>query len=185
MAHSTVRIRIPPIAEEVDVHLRHAHLLGHFHKRLEMVDMAVHAPITDQSQQMQPPIPVLRSLEAFDQVLHFVHLALLDRLIDPHNILPHHSACTDVQVSDFRVTHQTFREADCERRGLEFGVALGEFGAVFRELVHPWCFGVEDGVAFRWRVVGGDAPAVYAYQRALVLDFYHDGRDAFDNGRGD
>jgi hypothetical protein len=50
---------------------------------------------------MQPSVCVFGSIEAREDGLVFVELALLDRNVDPDDILPHNAPCTNIQMSVF------------------------------------------------------------------------------------
>ena len=52
---------------------------------------------------MKTTIRPLRILEAFKDSFVFVELALLDRYIDTHNILPDDAPGTDVQMAEREV----------------------------------------------------------------------------------
>lgn len=74
---------------------------------------------------MQSPVPVNGPLEGVRQCLDFPELVLLECLVDAHDVLPDNSSGANVQVADFRITHQTLWEADGEGRSFKLGVALG------------------------------------------------------------
>jgi hypothetical protein len=147
VAGSRLGVSVATITEEVDVDLGHANLLGHLEKSEKVVDVRVHTTVRHETQQMKTTVALLCVGEALDNVVDLVELALLDRLVDAHDILPHDSAGTNVQVTDLTVAHQTLGKTDGERRGLELSVALGDLAAIFGELVHPGSVGVEDGIA--------------------------------------
>ena len=52
-----------------------------------------------QTDEMQPPVPILRSLAAGHDVFGLVELPLLDGDIDPDDVLPDYAARTDIQMS--------------------------------------------------------------------------------------
>ena len=49
---STLRIRIPPIPKEMNVNLRHTHLLRDLQQAEQMQYMTMHTAVTDQAQEM-------------------------------------------------------------------------------------------------------------------------------------
>jgi len=120
-----------------------------------------------QAKQVQSTVALLCALEGLLNVLDFVHLTLIDSHVYPDDlvsvslnvglnsgseqgttdILPNHSPCTDVQMSDFAVAHETLRQADSITGSLQFSVALRSAGALFGELVHYRCVRCEDGVS--------------------------------------
>jgi hypothetical protein len=52
-----------------------------------------------ETEKVQPSVCVFGPLEAREDDLVFVELALLDRNVDPDNILPHNAPGTNVQMS--------------------------------------------------------------------------------------
>lgn len=77
-----------------------------------MLDVAMHTTIADQTQQMQSAVPVLGSIETLLDRLDLVQLSFLDRLINPHHILPDHATGADIQMPDLGVAHETFWKSD-------------------------------------------------------------------------
>lgn len=73
------------------------------------------------------------------------------------------ASCTDVQVSDFRVTHKSIRQTNTQTVCSNFSVWVGLF-----EFVHDGCIGVANGIAL-WVLVGRDTPAVNANETHLFL----------------
>jgi len=119
----------------------------------------------DETAQVQAPIPVLDSFESLVDNLIFDKLALLDRLVDADHVLPHDPPRTNVEMADFRVAHEAFRETDGERRGLE----LCETSLALGELIHHRGVGSSNGVAILGRILRWDTPAVnhdYKSERA-------------------
>ncbi|KAG9527173.1 phosphoglycerate mutase 2, partial [Aureobasidium melanogenum] len=173
MAGARLGVGVTAVAEEVDVDLGHADLLGDLEQSEEVVDVRVDTAIRDETEQVQAAVALLCAGEALDDVVDLVEFALLDGLVDADNVLPDDSAGADVQVADLRVAHEALGETDGERRGLELGVALGDLAALLGELVHPGSVGVEDGVALVGRVLASDAPSVNADEDCLLCDLCH------------
>lgn len=115
-----------------------------------------HTTVRDETAQVQSAVAVFGSLQCLLDNRSLAELAILDGLVDAHNVLPHHTASADVQVADFRVAHQTLRQTDSEGGGLELSVTGGALG----ELVHDRGLCVGDGVSILGRVGGGDSPTV-------------------------
>ena len=68
----------------------------------------------DETAKVQSTGTVLGGLQSLLDDLVLRKLALLDGLVDPHDILPHHTSSTNVQVSDFRVAHEALGQAHGE-----------------------------------------------------------------------
>ena len=89
-----------------------------------------------ETEKVQPSVCVFGPLEAREDGLVFVKLALLNRNVDPDDILPHDAPCTDIQMSvfpcqsaepsgqndggqrredrpDFRISHEPIGKSDC------------------------------------------------------------------------
>lgn len=173
MAGSRLGVGVAAVTEEVDVDLGHANLLGHLEQAEQVVDVRVDTAVRDQTEQMQAAVALLCAGEALDDVVDLVELALLDGLVDAHNVLPDDTAGANVQVTDLAVAHEAFGETDGERRGLELSVALGDLAALFGELVHPGSVGIEDGVALVGRILAGDTPSVNADEDCFLCDLCH------------
>jgi hypothetical protein len=54
-----------------------------------------------ETEKVQPSVCVFGPLEAREDGLVFVELALLNRNVDPDDILPHDAPCTNIQMSVF------------------------------------------------------------------------------------
>jgi len=66
---------------------------------------------------VQPSVGVLGVLEALKDHIVLVELALLDRYVDPDDVLPHDASRTDIQVAvcihcqwDFRATDKAVKK---------------------------------------------------------------------------
>jgi hypothetical protein len=54
-----------------------------------------------ETEKVQPSVCIFGPLEAREDGLVFVELALLNRNVDPDDILPHDAPCTNIQMSVF------------------------------------------------------------------------------------
>jgi hypothetical protein len=61
---------------------------------------------------MEPPVTVLSGFKGLSDDIVLVELPLFDCLINANDILPHNSASTDIQMSNFRIAHQSLWESD-------------------------------------------------------------------------
>lgn len=173
VAGARLGVGVTTVAEEVDVDLGHADLLGDFEESKQVVDVRMDTAVRDETEKVQAAVALLCAGEALDNVVDLVEFALLNGLVDADNVLPDDSAGANVQVTDLTVAHEALGKTDGERRGLELGVALGDFAALLGELVHPGSVGVEDGVALVRRVLAGDTPSVNADEDCLLCDLCH------------
>jgi hypothetical protein len=167
---ATLGVAVTTVTEEVNVYLGHTNLLGDLEQRLEVVDVRVHTAVRDETAQVESAIALLGALEALNNVLDLVHLAILDSFVDADDILPHNPAGANVQVSDLGVAHEAFWQADGEGRGLNLGIALSDLAAILCELVHPGSLSIEDSVAFRRARLGGDSPSVDTDKGDFLVD---------------
>lgn len=115
-----------------------------------------HTTVRDQTTQVQSTVAVLGSLEGLFDGLVAGELVLLDGLINADDILPDHTTGADVQVADFRVTHESFWETDGQGGSFELGVSRGALGKV----IHDGGIGIGDGVAVLGGLGGGHTPAI-------------------------
>ena len=140
-------VGIAAVAEEMDEYFGDGHFFGDLQEGIEVVDVTVNAAIADQSQEVQSSVSINGALEGVGQCLDLVQFPFLDRLVDPHDVLPYYSTGANVQVTDFAVTHQSFGEADSKGGGIESGVALGGLAIFRREGIHRGGFSGSDGIA--------------------------------------
>ncbi len=87
--------------------------------------------ISYETEKVQPSVCVFGALEAREDGLVFVELALLDGNVDPDDILPYDAPRTNIQMSvfprqsaepsgqrkdrpDFRISHEPIGKSDCE-----------------------------------------------------------------------
>lgn len=83
-------------------------------------------------------------------------LVLLDGLVNANDILPYNTAGANVQVTDFRVSHESLRQANCQRRGVQLSVS----SLALVQLVHDRGLGVGDGIAVLGALFAGHTPTV-------------------------
>src|SRR5215471_14869779 len=81
--------------------------------------MAVHAAIGKQSHKMQPMFS--SSSERLLQDAVTLQFAVGDRLVDARQVLINNSACSKIKVTNFRVAHLSFRQANIHAAGAQLG----------------------------------------------------------------
>jgi hypothetical protein len=129
-----------------------------------------------ETEKVQPSVCVFGSLEAREDGLVFVKLALLNRNVDPDDILPHDAPCTNIQMSvyppvsgtlqsndggqrredrpDFRISHEPIRKPDCYPMSSKCAVRI-----FLRDGVHVRRRARFDGIALQTFLVS-DTPTV-------------------------
>lgn len=112
--------------------------------------------VGDETAEVESAIASSSALEGLFDDLIVVELALLDCLVDAHNILPDNPACSDVQVSNLGIAHQALGQAHRQRRGFKFRKSV----CVLGELVHDGSLSGGNGVAILGALLGGDTPAI-------------------------
>lgn len=72
-----------------------------------------------ETEEVQPSVCVFRPLEAGEDDLVFVEFALLNLNVDPDDILPHYTPCTNIQMSIFsrKLAEPSGRMAEDKERG--------------------------------------------------------------------
>lgn len=115
-----------------------------------------HTTVRDQTAQVQPAVAVLGRLECLLDGLVAGEFVLLDGQVNADDVLPDHTTGANVQVTDFRVAHESFWETDGQGGSLELGVSGGTLG----EVVHDGGIGIGDGVAVLGGLGGGHTPAI-------------------------
>jgi len=78
---------VPAVSEEVDKGVGNMGLLGGLQKGKEVVDVAVHAAIRNQTQQMQAPIPGLGPVKSPHQRRQLANRLVFNGLVNSDNIL--------------------------------------------------------------------------------------------------
>ncbi len=119
VARRRARRSVAPVAEEVHVYVRHADFLRGLEQRVQVRVVRVDSAVRDlaprsvgssetkggegrgayEAEQVQTPVGLLGVLEACKDRLVLVELPLLDRDVDPDDVLPHDAARADVQMS--------------------------------------------------------------------------------------
>ncbi len=125
-------------------------LLGHLQQGEEMPDVRVHAPIAQQTEEMQ-----LTLATAFHRLLkerNILQLLLGDEQINPRDIHVHDAPRAHVHVAYFAVAHLPFGQTHEGAGGVNQGV--GEF---FEQFVIGWLARKGNRVAFCFSAV---SPAV-------------------------
>jgi hypothetical protein len=128
--------------------------------------------MTYETEKVQPSIGVFGALEACEDRLVFVKLALLDLNVDPHDILPHDAPRTNIQVSvyfhrsaepsgrkhgnrpDFRVSHEPIGKSDRKPMSCKRAVRM-----LLRDGVHVRRRACLDGIALQAFLVS-DPPTI-------------------------
>jgi hypothetical protein len=105
-------------------------LLGSFKKGIEMIDMGVYSSIrylagfkngnnklllryTDQTQSMKSPVAFLSAFTTRKESRILVKLPLLDRDVNSYDVLPDHTASSDVQMPGIKfVIKNNFEKND-------------------------------------------------------------------------
>lgn len=85
----------------------HVHAVGSgdIHERAEVVDVAVHAAIGQQSREVQPPARPLHVRQQLEQRGVGGKFARLHRHVDAGHILIHDASGPDIEVPHFRIAH--------------------------------------------------------------------------------
>ena len=95
---------VAPVHERMDTHV-HAVGSGDIHERAEVVDMAVHAAVGQQSGEVQPPARPLHVRQQLKQRGVGGKFARLHRHVDAGHILIHDASGPDIEVPHFRIAH--------------------------------------------------------------------------------
>lgn len=110
----------------------------------------------NETTQVQAAVASSGALERLLDGFVAAELALLDGLIDADDILPDDAASANVQMTDFRVAHQTLGQTNCQRRSFQLSEAVGILG----QLVHHRRVGVGNGIAILGRIFRGNPPPI-------------------------
>ena len=142
---------VAPVEEAVQVHPLDSTVVRHFHHGENVPDMAVHAAVGQQTENVQG-LAVRRIVKggSIDRVSK--ECTVHDGLCDAREVLKHDAAGADVRVADLAVAHLAVRQADVQTGGRELRVR-----PALQETVHHRRFGRVDGVS---RIRLADAVAV-------------------------
>ena len=104
---------------------RHTCLCEDLRERRRVILMRMHAPRRDQAHQVAGAAGLPQARDQADQGRGLLDLAVGDGLADARQVLHHHTAGADVEMSDLGVAHLPLRQADILARREEEGVGAG------------------------------------------------------------
>ncbi len=137
----------------MDVHLLHTVAFGHFQQSHQMVEVAVHAAVGQQADEVQRRAGLFGGGHGVLQRLILKEIAVLNGLGDAGQLLIHDAAGAHVGVADLTVAHLPVRQTHIHTGGADLGGGiLGKQPGQVRGL------GGLDGVAVG---VGVNAEAVH------------------------
>ena len=108
IAFGRFRRRVAAVEDRVNENVLRTDCQRRVDESVEMRLQRMHPAIGQQSDEMDRPAAFHR----VDQHAIVAKLIVLDRFADSKNVLIDHSAGADVQMTDFGVSHLTFRKAD-------------------------------------------------------------------------
>lgn len=112
--------------------------------------------VGDEAAEVKTAVAGSRALERLLDNLVLAELILLDSLINANNILPHNAAGANVQMTDFRVAHQTLWQTDSKGRRIKLGEASGALG----QLIHDGSLGSGNSITIFGRRLRRNTPTV-------------------------
>ena len=132
---------VAPVEEAVQVHPLDSTVVRHFHHGENVSDMAVHAAVGQQTENVQG-LAVRRVIKgsSIDRILK--KRPVLNGLCDARQILKHNAAGADVRVADLAVAHLAVRQADIQPGGGQLRVR-----PTLQEAVHDRGLSHVNGVA--------------------------------------
>ena len=125
----------------MQVHPLDSTVVRHFHHGKNVPDMAVHAAVGQQAEDMQG-LAVRRVIKGSSIDRIFKKRPVLDGLCDARQILKHNAAGADVRVADLAVAHLAVRQADIQPGGGQLRMR-----PALQEAVHDRRFCRVNGVA--------------------------------------
>ena len=152
----------------MDDDVLHALALRHFQQRVDVRDVAVHAAVRDEPEEVQCGAFAGRLLHRREQGFIFKEAAVFDILRDAGQILVDDPAGAHVHVADFRIAHLAVRKAHMQAARLP----LYE-GIVFHETVQDRGLRRLHGVAL---YLLGQAETVHDHQHR---GSFHSGSTTF------
>ena len=126
VAHTAMRIGVPPVGKRVHLHLigRKSGAFGQLKQRKQVVIRGMHPAIREQPDQMQVGIPLLHMPYGAQQHLVLEEIPIRNFFINPRNILIHHASGAEVHVPDLRVAHLSFRQTNRQTTGFERSLGI-------------------------------------------------------------
>ena len=109
VAESGARHRVAAVEHDLDRDTRHLLTLREVEQREQMGVDRVHATLADQTDEMQGAPAGLHPAAHVDEDRVLEEAAVLDRVVDAHEILLHHAAGTEVEMTDLAVSHLSAR----------------------------------------------------------------------------
>ena len=122
--HSALRGHIPAIQESMHRHFGQTFALRHVEQAEEVRDVAVHAAVADQTEQVQARIVREHMVHRLVQLRIFKEGTVFDRICDQRQILIDDAAGTDIEVADFAVAHLSLRQADSLAAAQQLGIGI-------------------------------------------------------------
>ena len=113
------RRHVSAVQETVHHQFLYAFLLRQIDQGQQMGDVAVHAPVRQQSLQMECRVVFLHMLDRLQESLILKEIPVLNGLGDPCQLLVHDPACADVQMPDLGIAHLAFRQPHIQPAGLQ------------------------------------------------------------------
>src|SRR5579871_3561932 len=105
---------------------------------------------------MESASSIFCGLEGLQYHIILVQLSFFDSLVNSNNVLPNHTPSTNVEMSDFRIAHQTLRQPYSQRGGFKFSVSA----CMLLEIIHDWRFCCSNCVSILGRGFRWDAPSI-------------------------
>ena len=136
------RVHIAAVEEAVHVYALKALLLGHVEDGEDVLDVAVHAAVGEQAEDVQGAIVRLGVVHGLEIGGVLKEAAVGDGVGYLGQVLEHDAARADVRVTDLAVAHLPFGQADVQAGSGEAGI-----GASAEQLVHDGGLSQVDGVA--------------------------------------
>jgi hypothetical protein len=149
---------IASIGEGVDEDVLHARLVRRFGQCDEVIDMAVHAAVADESQEMQPPPRLPGTGEGVPHDGIVIQRALGECLGNAGQILINDASGAEIEVAHFRIAHLALGQADIQAAGAQAAMRVSRQEMIVkRRLAQHGGIAVAFGAFGRARI---DAPTV-------------------------
>ncbi len=140
-ACAALGVGVTAVHERMQIHFAQTVGLGRVAQGVEVLQRRVYAAGRRQAHEVDGHIVLLGIAERADYLGILLERAVLDGAVDLHQVLIHHAAAADVEVTHLRVAHLAVGQTYVLATGLELGMRI-----LLHQPVHVRCRGVVNGV---------------------------------------
>ena len=163
-ARATLGVCVASVHEAVHKNVAQAIFLAYLDQLEQVVKAGVHAAIGGQAHEMELLAALLGVCVSLDDALVFQYVAVLTCLVYLDQVLVHHPACANIEVSNLRVAHLSVGQSHVFAAGFKLGMRARGV-----EIVQVRCWSVVNNITF---TMFADSPSIENHQKSLLTHNY-------------